>query len=88
MSLLLLGVDSSETDGGTYEYPEPEVDSMRTQRDAHLVRYLADVERKEAMLAKMNANDSESKSSSNGGDDSKSSDIPDKKERKERSSRK
>jgi len=87
----LIGVDSSETDGGTYEYPEPEVDSMRRQRDAHLVRYLADVERKEAMLAKMNANDSESKSSSSsngGGDDSKSNDIPDKKERKERSSRK
>ena len=79
------GNENAENDGGTYEYPEPEVDSMRLQRDAQLVRYLADVERKEAMLAKMNANtnDNESKTDSETKDD-----VPEKRERKERSSRK
>ena len=60
---------------------------MRSQRDAHLVRYLADIERKEAMMAKMNANDNESKTDVY---DSKTDDNTntERKERKERSSRK
>lgn len=38
------------------EYPEPEIDAVRIQRDMALDRYIQEVERREATLAKMNAN--------------------------------
>lgn len=58
-------VDEMETgdaaDGrkmGANPFPEPEVDDMRVVRDAALVRYAQEQERREGMLAKMNARNS------------------------------
>ena len=66
---------------------------MRSQRDAQLVRYLADIERKEAMMAKMNANDNDNESKtdvydSKTDDNNNNNNNTERKERKERSSRK
>lgn len=39
--------------GPESEYPEPEIDEMRSQRDLLLRRYIQEMERKEAMAARM-----------------------------------
>eukprot|EP00604_Paraphysomonas_vestita_P000204 CAMPEP_0174825332 /NCGR_PEP_ID=MMETSP1107-20130205/42650_1 /TAXON_ID=36770 /ORGANISM="Paraphysomonas vestita, Strain GFlagA" /LENGTH=286 /DNA_ID=CAMNT_0016056853 /DNA_START=6015 /DNA_END=6875 /DNA_ORIENTATION=+ len=46
--------DDQETQPGPEsEYPEPEIDEMRSQRDVILRRYIQEIERKEAMAARM-----------------------------------
>ena len=54
---------SGGASGGEAEYPEPEVDEMRAQRDVLLARYVMDMERREAMQARLDAQ------SGGGGDD-------------------
>jgi hypothetical protein len=39
--------------GPESEYPEPEIDEMRSQRDLLLRRYIQEMERKEAMAVRM-----------------------------------
>jgi hypothetical protein len=41
--------------GPEAEYPEPEIDEMRSQRDILLRRYIQEIERKETMAARMMA---------------------------------
>lgn len=54
-----------ETEIGNYsdsmsENPEAEVDAMRSQRDLLLEKYIQEMERKEAMLLKLNASEASS----------------------------
>lgn len=53
------------------EYPEPDVDAMRAQRELILERYIQDKERKEATLLKMNASAKSEGVGGNDPDDSK-----------------
>lgn len=58
-------IDNGTADGNKdeNEFPEIDIDNVRAQRDALLVRYLQEAERKELMLLKMNStsNNSDSK---------------------------
>lgn len=45
--------DNDQQPGPESEYPEPEIDEMRSQRDIILRRYIQEIERKEAMAARM-----------------------------------
>lgn len=47
--------DNENTLGPEAEYPEPEIDEMRSQRDIILRRYIQEIERKEAIAARMMA---------------------------------
>lgn len=47
--------DQENTLGPEAEYPEPEIDEMRSQRDIILRRYVQEIERKEAIAMRMMA---------------------------------
>lgn len=50
--------DQPDDDSGNNPFPETDVDEMRAVRDVALTRYVQEMERKQEMMAKMNARNS------------------------------